>query len=48
MKGSSEIVLNGKKVKLKFTLGVLVELQEITGDSDIDKSLGSLKNVPVV
>jgi len=36
MKGQTKIELNGKKIELKFTLGVIEDLQEWAKKNDVD------------
>lgn len=45
MKGVKEITLEGKKVKLRFTLGVLEDFQDFIGGVDVDAALGEMKNL---
>lgn len=45
MKGHKTINLNGKSLKLKFTLGVLEDFQEYTGKPDIDAALAEMSNL---
>ena len=45
MKNQKTINLNGKDLKLKFTLGVLEDFQEFAGTSDIDSALSEMKNI---
>jgi hypothetical protein len=47
MKGIKEIELDGKKIKLRFTLGVLEDFQEYCekNDLDVDEALQKMKHM---
>lgn len=44
MKGHKTIDLNGRKIPLKFTVGVMEDMQEQV-DGDIDKALEKMSNM---